>query len=716
MRNLLLLLLLHFVQFITAANLPPGFVEIPLATGLDPTSMAQAPDGRIFITEKYGAVRVVENGQLLPDPFIQLPVDNFNERGLSGIAFHPDFSQNGYIYLYYTVESAGHNRLSRVQALGNYAIPGSEEVLLELDPLAGTIHNAGSMAFGPDGKLYLAVGEGANPASAPLLESLLGKVLRLNDDGTIPQDNPFYDQATGIYRAIYASGFRNPFSLAIQPGTGRLFVCDVGSSYFEEVNDVAGGYFYGWDLLEGNQNGQQVPPNYQDPLYSYSHNIGCAITGAAFYNPPVVQFPNDYIGKFFFGDYCNRRISILDPATGQYEGTFADNINRPLVILTGQAGELYYIARGGLGGGSEIDNTSSGEGILYRVDYVGDGAPVFSLQPHNVLVTIGENALFTVNANGSPTITYQWQRDGEDIPGATSDSLLLQTVMLADSGTLIQCLASNPFGQVTSMEATLRVTSNQRPVPIILTPTVDLMYAAGDTIWFSGEATDPETGPIQEDDLSWRLDLHHDQHTHPGLGPVYATGSGSYVVPRIGETDDNVWLRIYLTARDQAGLTKTVYRDIYPLKTRIRLESTPSGLPMRVDGKTFITPFEVTSVKGMLRQIQAQPSFQSLDTLTVFTNWTDGEITSARVLYAEEDLTVLHAVYEDVLLTGTGVYGQYHTLNTDTTFGELVFTQIDTTINFVWDQDAPSPNLPVDYFAVRWLGAVDPYFSEKYYF
>ena len=133
------------------------------------------------------------------------------------------------MYLYYTVPLAGHNRLSRVQALGNFALPGSEEVLLELDPMAGTIHNAGAMAFGADGKLYLAVGEGADGAKAPKLTSLLGKILRLNPDGTVPADNPFYDQTTGIYRAIYATGLRNPFSMAIQPGTDRIFVCDVGT-------------------------------------------------------------------------------------------------------------------------------------------------------------------------------------------------------------------------------------------------------------------------------------------------------------------------------------------------------------------------------------------------------------------------------------------------------------------------------------------------------
>lgn len=716
MRYIHILLFVLSSPTLFSANLPPGFVEVPLATGLDPTAMAQAPDGRIFITEKYGAVRIVENGMLLPDPFILLPVDNYNERGLSGIAIDPGFAQNGYVYLYYTVPLAGHNRLIRLQAQGNYALPGTEQTLLELDPMAGTIHNAGAMAFGPDGKLYLAVGEGADGAKAPLLNSLLGKILRLNPDGTIPEDNPFYDKTTGIYRAIYATGFRNPFSIAFQPGTGRLFVCDVGSNVFDEINHVEAGMDYGWNLVEGTNNGQTVPDNYRDPLYGYGPLLGCAITGAAFYNPPQAKFPASYVGKFFFGDYCNTRIKYLDPETGQVAGTFATAIDRPIALLTGLNGELYYIARGGVGGGSEHDNTSSNEGSLWRVEYVGNGAPVFSVQPHNTLIPAGENAVFTAGANGSQPIQYRWQRDGQDIPGATGQELILYNVTLPDSGAVIRCVAANPYGQVTSAEAVLRVTTNQRPLPVILEPAAGFTYAAGDTIRFSGYALDPETGNISADDLSWRLDLMHDQHAHPGLGPLSGAGSGYYVVPRVGETDDNVWLRIYLGARDPAGLSNTVHLDIFPKKTTLRLESTPSGLPMRVDAKTGVTPFEITSVKGLFHQIQAQPLFSGPDTILAFREWADGPGNASRTLYADDSLTTLRAEYDVLALPGTGLYGLYHTLDSDTAFGSLVFTQTDTMVQFNWGQQAPDPRLSADYYAVRWLGEVEPVFSERYYF
>jgi len=164
--HLLLLLCWLAIQTLSAAILPPGFIETPLATGLDPTALAQTPDGRIFVTEKYGAVRVVENGQLLPDPLIRLTVDNANERGLSGIALHPNFEQNGWIYLFFTLPNAGRNRLSRFRVFGNYADPATEQILLETGQMAGSIHNGGAMVFGADGMLYIAIGDGANGAAA----------------------------------------------------------------------------------------------------------------------------------------------------------------------------------------------------------------------------------------------------------------------------------------------------------------------------------------------------------------------------------------------------------------------------------------------------------------------------------------------------------------------------------------------------------------------
>jgi len=715
MRHYPLFLLFFWIQTaLSAAVLPPGFVEVPLATGLDPTAMALAPDGRIFIAEKYGAVRIVENGQLLPDPFVQLNVDNYNERGLSGIAFDPDFAQNGYIYVYYTVKNSEHNRLSRIKAIGNYAATASEEILLELPPMAGTIHNGGAMAFGPDGKLYLAVGDGQDGAAAPSLQSLLGKVLRLNPDGTVPPGNPFSLQTTGILQSIWAVGLRNPFSMTIQPGTGRIFVCDVGSQYFEEVNHIEAGMHYGWNLLEGPRNAQNVPTNYRDPFYAYPHTLGCSVVGAAFYNPPTPLFPAAYVGQFYFADYCQGYIKMLDPATGILGPVFAAQIDRPLCIMTGRDGELYYISRGGMGGGSDPDNTSSLEGMLWRVDYVGTGAPVFSAQPQPRLQTVGETATFTANANGSDPITYAWQRDGQIIAGATDKVMTLHNLMLSDSGALIRCLATNAYGQVTSQTALLRVTANQRPVPVILLPLADDLYSAGDTLFFAGEASDTEQGALTADDLTWRLELHHDQHSHPGLAATSGIATGTYIVPVVGETADNVWLRIYLTARDQVGLSSTVYRDIFPQKVRLRVETDPTGLSVRVDGKTYATPVELASVRGLRRQVEAVPSFSTHDAVLAFREWQDGSTEALQTKFPPDSLTIVLARYEKTDFSdGTGLYATYYKSPAGGGFQQPVFSRVDTTVSFDWGVGSPASSLPNDNFTVRWLGEVQPLFTEE---
>ena len=333
----------------TAANLPSGFTEEQFGGNLSgsPTAMAFAPDGRLFVCQQGGQLRVIKNGSLLSTPFVSLTVDSSGERGLLGIAFDPNFATNHYLYVYYTVATSPiHNRVSRFTAAGDTAVPGSEAIILELDNLSSaTNHNGGAMHFGPDGKLYIGVGENANGANSQTLSNLLGKMLRINADGTIPTDNPFYNTATGNNRAIWALGLRNPFTFAFQPGTTRLFINDVGQSTWEEINDGIAGSNYGWPTTEGPTSN----PAFRSPIYYYGHGTtnttGCAIVGGAFYNPPVAQFPSSYIGKYFFADLCTGWIRVFDPTAGTATG-FATGISTPVDLHVGPDGALYYLAQG----------------------------------------------------------------------------------------------------------------------------------------------------------------------------------------------------------------------------------------------------------------------------------------------------------------------------------------------------------------------------------
>lgn len=314
--------------------------------------MAFAPDGRLFVCLQGGQLRVIKNGALLAAPFVSLSVNATGERGLLGIAFHPNFSTNQFVYLYYTTSASPiHNRVSRFTANGDVAAAGSETVIVDLDNLSGASnHNGGAIHFGPDGKLYIAVGENANASNAQTLSNRLGKMLRINDDGTIPADNPFNSTATGANQAIWALGLRNPYTFGFQPGTGRMFINDVGAGAWEEINDGIVGSNYGWPICEGACS--QPNPALRDPIFQYGHGTssttGCAIVGAAFYNPATSQFPSSYVGKFFFADACSGWIRVFDPSTGTVS-PFATGASSPIDLQVGPDGCLYYVVRGGNG-------------------------------------------------------------------------------------------------------------------------------------------------------------------------------------------------------------------------------------------------------------------------------------------------------------------------------------------------------------------------------
>ena len=347
------------VQFGGAGTQPPGFTRNEAwVSGLTAaTALAQAPDGRIFIAEQLGALRLVKNNVLLATPFALLAVDSAGERGLIGVALHPDFANNGYVYVHYTRSngSASNNRISRLTANGDVA--ASEQVLLDLPALSSaTNHNGGAIHFGADGKLYVGVGENASPNKAQDLADPFGKLLRFNDDGSFPTDNPFYAQG-GWARAVWAYGLRNPFTFAVQPGTGRIHINDVGQNTWEEINLGAAGANYGWPGSEGPDN---VGAGVTAPLFTYKHSAaappgsgpggfftGFAITGGTFY-PATGVFPAAYRDQYFFADLVGQFVGRIDSANGNAAYVFARLSGSPVDMLVGQDGALYVLTRSGV--------------------------------------------------------------------------------------------------------------------------------------------------------------------------------------------------------------------------------------------------------------------------------------------------------------------------------------------------------------------------------
>src|SRR5437762_389999 len=365
-------------QRLLFATLPSNFSENIMGGAIsNGTNMAFAPDGRLFVTQQTGQLRVVDHGVLQATPFTTVPTYTSvtGERGLLGIAFDPDYFNNHYVYVYYTaLTPAAHNRVSRFTAdpnNQNLALSGSETVLLDLNNLStATNHNGGSIHFGADGKLYIAVGENANGANAQSFSNLLGKMLRMNKDGTVPTDNPYFNDAsvTGINKLIWSLGLRNPYTFAFQNGTGRMFINDVGENTWEEINDGLPHKNYGWNLIEGVRTTQTPPADYKDPLFVYNHstNPGAAIIGGAFYNPTYSSYPGSFAGKYFFGDLNNAWIHTLDVSgASPVEAAFATGTSLISSIQLGPDGSVYYLQRGGTAG-------------AYRMRYTDTAAPSLS--------------------------------------------------------------------------------------------------------------------------------------------------------------------------------------------------------------------------------------------------------------------------------------------------------------------------------------------------
>lgn len=580
-----------------AAGVPVGFVDRQIFTGLDrPSTMHMLPDGRVLIVMQNGVIRIVKNDTLLSGNFYTVQnVDDFLETGCLGITSDPGFMSNGFVYFYCTITDGtqSHNRVLRVTASGDTALAGSEYVVLDLpvippDPYDGAkiyTHLGGPMRFGPDGKLYIATGTHENSRILPpensfaqQIDSPFGKLLRVNADGSFPSDNPFFN-TPGAYQGIFSLGFRNPFGMDIQAGTGRIYVNDVGERNFEEIIHAKAGENYGWPASDGNSS----DPQYTDGVHVYPHgvdssgNFRCAVTGAAFYNPLTMQFPGEFAGKYLFTDYCASVVYVLDPENPVADTEFATGIYHPVALAVSPGGSLYYLARSS---GPNADGEGNGIGMLGKIEYTGTQAPRIAQHPQSQTVFLGEPATFSVVADGATGI--QWQRDGADIAGANSASYTIANTTASHHGAVYTVIIRNSFGSTTSNPATLSVSTNHLPAPTITSPTEGSGYTYAETIAYSATATDAEDGPLPASAFTWQANFHHDTHVHPLFPSTRGSMDGTLTIPAFEETTANTWIRFMLDVEDSAGQTRTVTRDLFPRHQLSQLN--PSGTPVNATG------------------------------------------------------------------------------------------------------------------------------------
>ncbi|MGZ8571145.1 MAG: PQQ-dependent sugar dehydrogenase [Actinomycetota bacterium] len=283
-----------------------------------PTNMVFAPDGRLFFTEREtGRVRVVTAaGDLVAEPFLTLPVINASETGLLGIALHPRFTEEPWVYLYRSDPASGMNEIVRVRADGDRA-KGEPEVLLQTVPATNEYHNGGDMVFGPDGMLYVAVGEAHEPERAQDLDDLGGKVLRLTPEGEPARGNPF-----GRDVAAFTIGHRNSFGLCFDPATGDLWETENGPDDGpDEVNRLVAGGNYGWPDVTGDSGGRS-----DDPVTSFAETV--VPTGCAWWR-----------GGLYVGEYASKGVSSIDPVSGDVAEAYS--FGRTTDLQVGPDGALY---------------------------------------------------------------------------------------------------------------------------------------------------------------------------------------------------------------------------------------------------------------------------------------------------------------------------------------------------------------------------------------
>ena len=677
------------------ATLPAGFRESVVLRGLtEPTAVDFARDGRIFVAEKSGIIRVFEGlGDPTPTVFADLRtnVHNYVDRGLLSLALHPDFPATPYVYVLYTLDApaggtpprygtAGRtsdgcsesggclvaNRLARLEAAGNAS--GPETVLIEDWCQIYQSHSAGGLAFGADGALYAAGGEGATATAVdygqrsaacgdPPLE---GGALRAQDIRTAADPLGLsgavvrVDPLTGAGRLV-AHGLRNPFRLATRPGTRELWIGDVGWEDWEEIDRIADSADdevenFGWPCYEGA--GRQ--PGYDAanvplceslyaatggsaavaPVLAYQHGQpvvagescetgNSAISGLAFYAGGT--YPPPFDTALFFADYSRNCIwAVLAGAGGEPDPatrvTFLAGAATPVDLRVGPDGDLFYVDLAG--------------GTVRRIEYFAGNTPPHALlaaDPTNgpLPLTVHFDASGSSDAESGTTLTYAWDLDGD---GAFDDSTEVAPVhTYAEAGTItVRLRVTDANGAVD--ETFVVVTSgNSAPRPTIAAPLGTTRWRVGQEVAFSGSATDPEDGPIPQGALVWSLVLHHCPdgcHVHP-VEEFPGVAAGAFTTL---DHDYPSHLELRLTATDSGGLAGTTSVILEPESVALTFVSEPPGLEVVVGSRSAPTPFVRDAIPGALISMSVPSPQTTGGAEYAFFAWSDGVAASHDVI------------------------------------------------------------------------------------
>jgi len=616
--------------------LPPGFIEEVIVTGLNtPTGFSIAGDGRVFFTEKAGKIRVFDNGSLQVAPFIDLSheVNTYRDRGMLGLATHPDFPALPYIYVAYVYnppEAANYDwtgaRVSRVVRLEadpdnlNVALSERTSVLIGANstfahigspaqpntvpyacrsaggfvrdclPSDGTTHTIGTVLFGSDGALYVGNGDGIDFGNenmrAQSIDSLAGKILRVDPlTGNGYPDNPFYDgDPTSNRSKVYALGMRNPFRFTLHPTTGLLWLGDVGNHTWEEVSSGSTGANFGWPCYEGFMRAATYPGcqarfsgavTVTPPVHAYPHRGGySAVIGGDIYQGNA--FPAKYHNTYFFADFNDQAIRYLDidGASSQVR-TFATNAPGMVQMRDDGNGGLYvlYLISGTLARIRYTSATNTPPTAVADADRRNGSEPM----------TVYFSSVRSHDPDGD-SLQVMWHFDD----GTTSsEANPVHTYTTSGEYTAVLTVTDR---QGVSRTDRIRITvGNAPPKAQIFNPSPNDRYRIGNIVYFSGIGRDPEDGTLPVDAMTWDVSIHHNQHVHYDyFHKIGDAGSFTYA-----DHEDNSYLELCLTVTDSGGLSDKACRNVRAKKVLYHFDSVPSGLELMYAGSRHTTPFSM---------------------------------------------------------------------------------------------------------------------------
>jgi glucose/arabinose dehydrogenase len=671
-RLVLLVLVLGVALAVGAVSAAPpaGFADTPVAAASDPTALAFTPDGRLLVTSQTGQLRVIA-GSAQPQLVLDLGPDGRDvlcfeqsERGLLGVAVDPEFATNHLIYLYYTFKkhpSAADpcpihlpdspdnpvNRVSRfVLPDSNIISATSETILVDNIPSPRGNHNAGDLHFGKDRYLYVSIGDGGcdfdppyscfggNPAAQDLFV-LSGKILRITPDGGIPPGNPWTGADSARCNAnghtdtakkcqeIFAWGLRNPFRLAFDPnavGT-RFFINDVGENTWEEIDVGQVGANYGWPTREGfcarssTTDCGTPPAGMTNPIYAYLSEGCSAVTGGAFV--PSGLWPAAYDGAYLYGDnVCGQIFKLTQSGNNYTSEVFATQVGGITAMTFGPpagAQALYY-------------TTFSNGGQVRKIAYTGSAnrSPTANALASPTSGGVPLAVSFDGTGSSDPdgdTLSYDWDFDdgSPHTAGPTTSHTYTAT------GTYTATLTVND-GHGGSDSAQVRIdVGNTPPTPSIDAPAADFRFRVHQQITLQGSATDAQDGALAGSQLSWRVLLHHNDHTHPFLPPtsgVSVTISGPS--PEDLPAAPTSYLEVFLTATDSHGLTSVITRELRPHLVDMTFATDPPGLTIAVNANPIVGPRTLMSWENFELSVAANDQQDALGQSWLFEGWSDG--------------------------------------------------------------------------------------------